>query len=468
MKNLFSFNTGQFIAYPVINGPLDIQAMREKMLELNEKQLDIINRAEAEEREPSDDEIEEIKAIENEIKRIEKIVNSIEAVADRAEALRTGQGRKTEPNNVGGSKNQASDGSRRSVVTYAPDRGKWGFNHLGEFAVAVKRAHPAFGNILDPRIAKNAPTTYGTEQVGADGGFAVPPDFRTEIMQKVLGEESLLGRCDQLFTGSNAVTFPKDETTPWASSGGIQAYWEGEARQFTESKPALESETYKLNKLTALVPVSDELLDDAPGLDSYLRRKVPQKFDWKLQNAIVNGTGAGQPTGILVAGCTVSVEKESGQAADTVVFENISNMWARMYGPCRRNAIWLINQDIEPQLDTMSFEGTSSSVPVYLPANGLAGTPFATLKGRPVVPVQACQTLGDKGDIILADLTQYMAVLKTGGTRIDVSIHLYFDYDLTAYRFILRIAGQPWWRSSITPANSSNALSCFVTLAERA
>jgi HK97 family phage major capsid protein len=88
--------------------------------------------------------------------------------------------------------------------------------------------------------------------------------------------------------------------------------------------------------------------------------------------------------------------------------------------------------------------------------------------GRPIIPTQACQTLGDKGDIIFADLSQYMTAVKTGGLRTDVSIHLWFDYDTLAYRFILRIAGQPWWSSSISPKNGSNTLSPFVTLDERA
>jgi hypothetical protein len=65
-------------------------------------------------------------------------------------------------------------------------------------------------------------------------------------------------------------------------------------------------------------------------------------------------------------------------------------------------------------------------------------------------------------------MSQYMAIMKTGGMRSDVSIHLYFDYDMLAYRFILRLGGQPWWRTYITPSNSAKTLSCFVTLAARA
>ena len=128
-----------------------------------------------------------------------------------------------------------------------------------------------------------------------------------------------------------------------------------------------------------------------------------------------------------------------------MVWANIVKMWTRMYGPSRPNAIWLINQDIEQQLFSLSFEGTSSSVPAFMPANGLAASPYSTLMGRPLLPSQACETLGDEGDIILCDLSEYMTAMKTGGIRAETSMHLWFDYDTTAFSFVFRLAGKPWW-----------------------
>ena len=275
-----------------------------------------------------------------------------------------------------------------------------------------------------------------------------------------------MGRTDQLISSTNTMQFPTDEDAPW-STGGITASWEGEGTQATQTKPVLQQKTVQLNKLRVLVPVTDELLEDAPAMGAYLRKKAPEKMDFKITLAIVQGTGVGQPLGILNSGCLVSIAKESGQSADTIVFENITTMWSRMYAPSRATAIWLINQDIEPQLLTMSFEGTSSSVPAYLPANGLSATPFATLMGRPVVPTQACETLGDKGDIILSDLGQYLTATKSGGIRAETSIHLWFDYDVTAFKFVMRIAGQPWWSAATSPRVGSNTVSPFITLDER-
>jgi len=84
------------------------------------------------------------------------------------------------------------------------------------------------GGRLDPRLVRNAPTTTSTEGVGEDGGFLVPGDYRKEILDSIIGEESILGRTRPIITNSNQVIVPADETTPWQESGGVQVYWESE------------------------------------------------------------------------------------------------------------------------------------------------------------------------------------------------------------------------------------------------
>jgi len=445
----------------------DLQA---DLLDCNEKVQAIQAQADGEKRELTEDETAEVDRLMATFEAKTEEIERRQKMQDQAKRLSESFGRKTDAN--GDEDTPAAKERKVFARPRSEDGGKWGWRSFGEFAASVRTASARSGS-LDPRLIANAPTTYGSEGVGEDGGFAVPPDFRTSIMEKVMGEESLLARTDQLTTGSNSVTFPADETTAWDSSGGIQAYWSDEAAQITQSKPSLKEKQLRLHKLSCLVPVTEELMEDAPTLDGYLRRKVPEKFDYKIQNAILRGSGSGQPVGILNSNCLVTVAKDTStspvQPADTIRFQNIVDMWSRMYAPCRSNAIWLVNQDIEPELYTMQFsEGANSPVPVYLPANGAAGSPYATLMGRPVVPIQSASTLGDVGDIVLADMSKYLSVVKTGGVRADVSMHLFFDYDTTAYRFIMRIAGMPWWDSAISPANGTNTRSCFVTLAERA
>lgn len=445
-----------------------LEDLQNQLLDVNQKANNIQARADAEKRSLTDEEEAEIEALTQDFEMLEAEIDRRQRLIAQNARLADPTGRKTEPDDV---QNKAQ-GQRKPRVPAAPrnpdEVGKNGFRSFGEFAMSVKNAVRAPVAGIDPRLISNAPTTVGTEGVGEDGGFAVPPDFRREIMQKVVAEDSLLARTDQQTSGSNQVTVPVDETTAWQSTGGVQAYWEGENSQFTQSKPALDNVTVRLNKVTALVPVTSELLEDAPMMSSYLRRKVPEKIDFKVNDALINGTGAGQPKGILQSDALVSVAKESGQAADTIQYLNIVNMWGRLYAPCRSRAIWLVHQDLEAKLPTMEFPSTAGTFPTFLPAGGLSQSPFATLMGRPIVPTQACPVLGDKGDIILADMTQYLSIMKVGGVRQDVSMHLWFDYDTLAFRFILRVGGQAWWKAAIDQKNGTNTLSCFVTLDERA
>jgi HK97 family phage major capsid protein len=221
-----------------------------------------------------------------------------------------------------------------------------------------------------------------------------------------------------------------------------------------------------LNKLMGLYYATDELLTDAAALGSIVEMAFAEEFAFMLDDGAIRGTGAGQMLGILNAACLVSVAKEAGQAADSVVPENIIKMWSRLWARSRPNAVWFINQDVEPKLHTMSITVGTGGVPVYMPAGGLSQSMYSTLFGRPVIPIEQCATVGDKGDIVLADMSQYLTAVK-GGIQAAQSIHVQFLTDETAFRWVYRTDGQPWWKSALTPYKGSNSQSPFVTLDAR-
>jgi HK97 family phage major capsid protein len=435
-----------------------IEDLQAEITALQEEAAGLVTAADEAGEDLTDDQVERIDAIDTEIQAKTKQITA----RQKAARVVPSAGRKSTPEPTNGGGDRTVPAAPRTVNP------RGGFESFGQFAVAVRNMRRA--DIQPDARLLAAATTYGTEGVGADGGFLVPPEFSRTIWEKVMAEENLANRCAPLQTGSNNMRIPKDETTPWQTSGGVQVYWEGEAGTIAQSKPAFEFSDLRLVKLTALVPVSDELLEDAVGIESWLRAKAPAKMAAKINTAIVRGNGVGQPLGILDAGNggLITVDPNISQPADTVWFENVSDMWARMYAPWRRNSVWLINQDIESQLDQMAFDPQATSkVPVYLPSGGLSASPYATLKGRPVVPIEACSTLGDVGDIILVDLMQYWMLTKAAGMRTDTSIHLYFDQALTTFRFIFRLNGQPAWKSTIAPENGTMTRSWAVTLGAR-
>lgn len=476
-----------------------LEELKERLQVLNGQSAALAKKAEDERRDLTVEEANELDTILTAFDRTKDDIDRLSRLEAQTQNLYKGNGRKTAPDNpvvvqddgTGTANVQLQrqqptidrNGNQRipaQLSAYHATPKNWNFTSMGDFALSVKRACLKQGNFVDPRLEVSerlAATIYGNEGAGSDGGFAVPPDFRTSIMEAVMGETSLLSLCDQITVSGNSFTCPLDMTTPWQTSGGIQAYWGSEAATKTQSKPALQEVTTKLNKLYSLVPMTDELVEDASAMDAYLRRKAPEKIAFAASLALLSGTGVGQPLGIGNSPAIVSVTKETSQVADTLVANNIIKMYSRMWAPSRSKAVWLINQDIEPQLLKLSIPGTDNvgnavtgwGGMVYLPANGFSGSPFGTLFGRPVIPTQACETLGDQGDVYFIDFSQYLLLLKGGpNPKVDISMHLWFDQDVTAFRFVLRIGGMPWWSGTVAARDGSATYSPFITLAERA
>jgi HK97 family phage major capsid protein len=348
------------------------------------------------------------------------------------------------------------------------------FATFGEQAIAI--AHAARpGGYIDPRLTKGAAVSGLSEGIPADGGFLVQTDFQSTLMTRLHETSVMWNRAKNINISSNAngVKINAVNETSRADGsrwGGVQAYWAAEAAAKTDSKPEFRQIELNLKKLIGLCYATDELLQDASALESVLMTAFPEEFGFKLDDAIINGLGAGQPLGILAAGCLVTVAKEVGQAAATIVYENIMKMWSQLWAPSQARSAWFINQSCYPELFNMSLAVGAGGSAVYIPPGGASASPYGTLFGRPVIPIEQAATLGTVGDIILADMSQYITATK-GGIDTASSIHLRFNYDETTFRWVFRCDGQPSWNAALTPykdAAVTKPVSPFVVLATRA
>ena len=309
-----------------------------------------------------------------------------------------------------------------------------------------------------------------SEVVGADGGIAILPEFHQEILTHIY-QNDIFSRTDHYQVAGNNMTFPTDPESSRADgsrAGGLRAYWVGEGDPLTGAAPKLGETTLKLNKLAVLVYLTEELINDnGLALESYVNKKVTEEMEFMLGESIFNGNGVGKPLGIMQSSARVTVPKESGQAANSIVAENILHMWSRMRASSRKNSAWFINQDTEPQLHQMSLGvSTAGGQLVYMPPSGLSEASYATLMGRPVIPTEFNETLGTEGDIMLASLDDYITISK-GGIEQAESMHVEFLTDQLALRFIMRIDGKPWETQPLTPYKGTATQSSFVTLATR-
>ena len=144
-------------------------------------------------------------------------------------------------------------------------------------------------------------------------------------------------------------------------------------------------------------------------------------------------------------------------------------MWARLFPASQTNAVWLVNQNVWPQLFTMNLSVGTGGAPVFLPAGGASTSPYATLFGRPIIPMEQCETLGTLGDVYLCDFGNGYILGEKGGIKSDMSIHVRFVYDESVFRWVFRVDGQPVLASAITPykGGSSRTQSHFVALETR-
>ena len=347
------------------------------------------------------------------------------------------------------------------------------FRTLGDQLAAVARAaqNP---HATDPRLLTIQAATGASEGVASDGGFLVQTDFSTELLRLVHETGQLSRRCDRkpISAGANGLKINAvDETSrvDGSRSGGVLAYWTAEAGSLTKSKPTYRQMELTLQKLTGLYYATDELLMDVTALGAFAQDAFAEEFGFKVDDAIFRGGGAGMPLGILGHAGTVSVSKETGQAAATIVKENIESMYARAWARSLPNMEWFINQDCWPQLFKLSQVVGLGGVPVFIPPGGLSAAPFGSLLGRPVTPIEQCETVGTVGDIVLADFSQYL-IIEKGSIEAASSIHVQFLTDETVFRFILRMDGQPKRNAALTPfkGGSGKTQSSFVSLASRA
>lgn len=355
-----------------------------------------------------------------------------------------------------------------SIEVGADHATKKPWESMGHKLMAVKAAAkgPQF---TDQRLFSAA--SGANETVDADGGFLVGTEDGGTLLEKTYETGILTRRVRKAPVGAgfNGAKYKLIDETSRANGsrfGGIQAYWGAEAAALTASQPKLRDLELKLKKLHGLMYMTDELLEDAVALEGFVNEWFPQEFGFKLDDAIFAGTGGGIPLGILNCPAVVEIAKETGQAADTVVIDNIYKMYAAMPASSLAKAEWYINVAVWPQLFKLVQTVGTGGAPIFIPGGNVAGAPFGTLLGRPITPIEQASALGDSGDIVFADLSRYLLADK-GSIKSAVSMHVKFLTDEMAYRWTLRIDGTPIPNSATTPFKGTQTLSPFVKLAAR-
>jgi HK97 family phage major capsid protein len=305
-----------------------------------------------------------------------------------------------------------------------------------------------------------------SEGVPGDGGFAVPSETASMIHSVSLENEIVMPRAFVQPMKSNEISIPAMTIGSHSVSlfGGFRAYYKAELGQLDEANPKTRAMVLEAKKLTGLLQFSNELCEDIPGGEDQIIQICGKGLAWYRDRAFLKGTGAGMPLGILNADCTIEVAKEVGQtrATDPVQYVNLAKMVGSLHPACFLRSVWVVHPTLIPALLQLVIPvGTGGS---YIPVLKEDSGQF-TIMTRPVLFSEKVESSGNKGDILLADFSQYCVGLRSG-MRFDKSIHVAFKTDETTARLIERHDGQPLWDAPLTLEDGTTKVSPFVVLGE--
>ena len=388
---------------------------------------------------------------EAEAERLQAIVQQLEALQTDIDALEIERERqRCDPNGTqADTLRKYGTGPRYAQMFGSNPANTSGFRDFSEFAAAFNSGmwHPSF----------QALTTSN------DVGTLIPQQYAAELWDQALEHEVVRSRCriEPMTADTKSIagfTHSNGTDAPFGISGG----WTVEGSEITPDDPQVRSILLSAKKLAALVQISNEAAADGTSIDAQLTEALSRGLGWLLDVAFLTGTGAGQPLGVLNATCTITVDKEVGQAPDTIIYQNLAKMFSRLAPSSVNNAVWVASPTSIPSLLTLNYAiGTAgAAIPVMSNANGQF-----TIMTRPVVFTEKLPALGDKGDILLCDFTQYVVGLRSE-IVVEKSNMPGFTRDTQYYRAKVRADGMPLWSDAYTPKYGPT-LSPFVTLQAR-
>lgn len=323
--------------------------------------------------------------------------------------------------------------------------------------------------------------TYGG---GANGGFLLDYELMNGVWDKARAVDGPLSRCLFFPTSKHSFQWPAFNETSRANGsrlGGVRGKWQGttddQSATPSASQPTVAMVNFTPKRLLVYsTPFSNDLLSDAPIVERMLEYAADQEIRYNVVDAMINGLGVTHPLGVIKAPSSVQITRAG---SNNVAQADVDAMWSRLWPFCRRNAVWMCNDDTLLKIDAVATT-TGWPANLYMPM-GMHGNPYSLLKGRPLIPVEQCPALGSPGDLILGDWSQYAVIARTADEagQPDAAMsygplesfvenrssnEFMFDTDSTVFRFKLRVDGKPLWVKQVTIADGSQTAGPFCVL----
>ena len=216
--------------------------------------------------------------------------------------------------------------------------------------------------------------------VGANASALAPKVFVEELIKDLEKETQLISRVRTIpLSKAQAIEVPKESAeisdAAFTTENGALA---------ADTQQAFTTVTLGADRVGKLVKVSKKaVLSSAFDIAALIREELAYKLRCTLENAILNGSGAGEPTGIFNTTGTyalpssVNVTAASATAIDADVIIKAKRKVKSAY---RSNAVWVLHPDIVTNILTLKDKNDQ-----YLWRSGLLPGDPDILDGSPIV-----------------------------------------------------------------------------------
>ena len=339
--------------------------------------------------------------------------------------------------------------SRAGYVTQDGGTADKNIKSFGDFLLAVKRND-------HKRLTELYKTTKDLgETPGSSGGYLVPMEYGTNLIQVAAMENMVYSRVQKVPVLRNSGTYPALDQyfTPTAGSGetygagGVKANFTQAGHEFTETEPVFSTLEWRLNKVGGFTEVENELLEDSPfAIEALLRGLFQVAIAAKNERNILRGSGLGEPLGILNSNVAIGVSDET---TGKFKWEDVGKMYSK-FKSIGGQPTWIMHPSVFPQLMIMN----NNTVTAW--QSSLNGGPMNSLNGYPIIVSEHMPQLGANGAVMLADLSSYVMWEKAGLT-IAFSDQVGFKRDVGTWVFRQRNDGKPWFKAPITLSGPGSA-----------
>lgn len=340
------------------------------------------------------------------------------------------------------------------------DKYPWG-NSWHAFFKALRTDNSA-------RVAIRNAAAAMSERVPSEGGFLLSEALRAEVY--MYAEQALVRPRAQVIPMSTyRLNLPVIDNPDQASGagvlGGMTFSIVKEGKPIPASIAGLSRVTFEARKLAGLLEdVSNELIDDGgPAFDSFIGPAVGRGVAWTEDDLFLNGTGVGEPEGLLNAPCAIYVNRAT---SNTVSLVDVANMWTRLAAPSMQagTAIWLCSTAVVEALATLDQDVSGTIIPASPFMLGTGSDGGWRLGGLPLFVTDHVAAMGSTGDLALVDFGWYGIGDRQALEVTRAQLGEGFANDTSDIKVTARLDGRWLVREPVTPSNGNQTTSPVVLL----